>query len=392
MDTPGTDAGMDALLRLQLAGGPVGPRRALVDAHGGDAAAAIAAGGSAWTRHGLAEAQQDALAHPDRAALAHGRAWLAAPGHRLLAWHDPDYPALLRRIASPPLMLFVAGDATLLWHPSVAVVGSRAPSAGGADNAFAFARSFAASGLAVASGMATGIDTAAHAGALSAGGTTIAVLGCGPDVPYPRSNAALHARIAEHGAVVSEHAPGTPAQASHFPSRNRIIAGLSLGTLVIEAALRSGALITARQAGESGREVFALPGSIHNPMARGCHRLLRDGAALVEEPREVVQSLAPVAASLAEALRGRLGDAGAGAATPGADGADAGDLVGLPADAEYQRLWRALGHDPTGMDALVSRTGLTTARLSSMLLLMELEGRVVAAHGRYTRKDTRKAS
>ena len=203
MDRPGTEAGTEALLRLQLAGGPVAPRRALVDAHDGDAAAAVAAGGRAWTRHGLAETQQDALARPDRAALAHGRAWLDAPGHRLLAWHDADYPALLRRIASPPLMLFVAGDPALLWHPAVAVVGSRAPSAGGADNAFAFARSFAASGLAVASGMAAGIDTAAHAGALSAGGATIAVLGCGPDVPYPRSNAPLHARIAEHGGVVS---------------------------------------------------------------------------------------------------------------------------------------------------------------------------------------------
>jgi DNA processing protein len=396
MDRPCTGAGTEALLRLQLAGGLVATRRALLDAHDGDAAAAIAAGDRAWRHHGLVEAQQDALAHPDRAALAHGRAWLDAPRHRLLAWHDPDYPALLRRIASPPLMLFVAGDATLSWHPSVAVVGSRAPSAGGADNAFAFARSFAASGLAVASGMAAGIDTAAHAGALSAGGATIAVLGCGPDVAYPRSNFALHARIAEHGAVVSEHAPGAPAQASHFPSRNRIIAGLSLGTLVIEAALRSGALITARQAAESGREVFALPGSIHNPMARGCHRLLRDGAALVEDPREVVQALAPVAASLAEALRGRLDRASEEASGedtgPAGAASDATALAGLPADPDYQRLWRALGHDPTGMDALVSRTGLTTARLSSMLLLMELEGRVVAAHGQYTRKDTRKAS
>jgi len=151
---------------------------------------------------------------------------------------------------------------------------------------------------------------------------------------------------------------------------------------VVEAALRSGALITARQAGESGREVFALPGSIHNPTARGCHRLLRDGAALVEEPREVVQALGPVAASLAEALRGRLDAAaeGGGAASAMRGATDP------PADPDYQRLWRALGHDPTGMDALVSRTGLTAARLSSMLLLMELEGRVVSGHGRYMRK------
>jgi len=382
------DAGAEALLRLQLAGGPVAPRRALLAAHGGDAAAALGAGLREWRRHGIAGEQLLALAKPDRAALVRGLAWLAQPRHRLLGCHDPDYPALLRRIASPPLVLAVAGDATLLWHPSVAVVGSRAPSAGGADNAFAFARAFAASGLAVASGMATGIDTAAHAGALAAGGATIAVLGCGPDVAYPRANAALHARIEAHGAIVSEHAPGTHAHASHFPSRNRIIAGLSLGTLVVEAALRSGALITARQAGDAGREVFALPGSIHNPKARGCHRLLRDGAALVESPNEVVQALAPVAEGLAGFLRTRLDAAGAGASAPAPGAQD--DLS--PADPDHQRLWQALGHDPTGMDALVSRTGLTAARLSSMLLLMELEGRVVSEHGRYARVRTRKAS
>jgi DNA processing protein len=385
MHGPDDDAEIEALLRLNAAGGSVAPRRALLEAHGGDAAAAVGAGAREWRRHGLCAEQSGLLAKPDRAAIRRGMAWLAAPRHRILAWTDPDYPALLRRTAAPPLALFVAGEAALLWHPSVAVVGSRAPSAGGAENAFAFARAFATSGLTVASGMAAGIDTAAHAGALAGGGATIAVLGCGPDIAYPRSNATLHARIEAHGAIVSEHGPGTPAHRSHFPSRNRIIAGLSLGTLVVEAALRSGALITARQAGDSGREVFALPGSIHNPTARGCHRLLRDGAALVEDPREVVQALGPVAASLADALRGRL-DAAADApadllATP--------SVATLPADPDYQCLWQALGHDPTGMDALVSRTGLTTARLSSMLLLMELEGRVVSAHGRYTRTQTK---
>jgi DNA processing protein len=388
MDEPAADAGIEALLRLDACGGPVAPRRALLDACGGDAGAAVAAGTRAWRRHGLDGEQAERLARPDRGAIARSLAWLATPRHRAIGWTDPDYPALLRRIPAPPLVLFVAGDAALLWHPSVAVVGSRSPSAGGADNAFAFARAFAASGLAVASGMAAGIDAAAHAGALAGGGATIAVLGCGPDVAYPRSNAALHARIEAHGAIVSEHAPGTPAHRLHFPTRNRIIAGLSLGTLVVEAAMRSGALITARQAGDCGREVFALPGSIHNPKARGCHRLLRDGAALVEEPREVVLALGPVAASLAEALRGRLGDpANTATAVPGGAA-----LPGSVADPDYQRLWQALGHDPTGMDALVSRTGLTAARLSSMLLLMELEGRVVSGHGTYTRMDSRMAT
>ena len=316
------------------------------------------------------------------------RAWLEQPRHCLLHWRHPDYPALLRRIADPPRVLFVAGDPTLLWHPCVAVVGSRSPSAGGADNAFAFARAFAASGLAVASGLAAGIDTAAHAGALSAGGATIAVLGTGPDVPYPRSNAALHARIAEHGVLVSEHPPGTVAHRGQFPRRNRIIAGLSLGTVVVEAAQRSGSLITARLAGEAGREVFALPGSIHNPKARGCHRLLREGAALVESPDEVVAALGPLAARLADDLRGRLG---APIHHPAAAPCEAAAAPGL-ADPDYKKLWTALGHDPTGMDGLVSRTGLTAAQLSSMLLVMELEGRVVSRHGRYTRTSTAPAA
>jgi DNA processing protein len=313
--------------------------------------------------------------------LANSQDWLQASGHHLVGWHDPDYPALLRRISSPPLALFVAGDPALLWHPAVAIVGSRSPSAGGRDNAFDFARALAASGLAVASGLAAGIDTAAHEGALADGGLTLAVLGTGPDVPYPRANTELHARIAVAGAVVSEHPPGTGAQRGHFPSRNRILAGLSLATLVVEAAQRSGALITARLAGEAGREVFAVPGSIHNPLARGCHRLIRDGAGLVESAQEVIAAIGPLAAELADALRGRLA-APTSHATPAADrqasvGSDGPD---------YQCLWQALGHDPTGMDRLVSRTGLTAAELSSMLLVMELEGRVVVEHGRYSRK------
>jgi DNA processing protein len=261
------------------------------------------------------------------------------------------------------------------------VVGSRSPTAGGQDNAADFAHALAASGLAVTSGLAAGVDTAAHRSALAVDGLTIAVLGTGPDVPYPRVNAALHARIQERGAIVSEHPPGTQARREHFPSRNRIIAGLALATLVIEAAERSGALITARMASDYGREVFAVPGSIHNPLARGCHALIRQGAGLVEDAREVIDALAPAAAELAEALRGRLAipTSGGTASKPPGGG-------WTPPDPDYQRLWSALGHDPTDMDRLVARTGLTAPDLSSMLLVMELDGRVVVEHGRYSRK------
>ena len=185
--------------------------------------------------------------------------------------------------------------------------------------------------------------------------------------------------LAAQGAVVSEHPPGTLAKPAHFPSRNRILAGLALGTLVIEATERSGALITARQAGDCGREVFAVPGSIHNPLARGCHRLIRDGAGLVESAQEVLDALVPMASELAEFLRGRL----AGSATRPHVGPD---NVLAPLNPDYQPLWLALGHDPTGMDLLVERTGLTPAELSSMLLVMELDGRVAVEHGRYSRK------
>lgn len=368
-----------SLLKLVLAGGAAASRRALLDMHQ-TPARSLAAGASAWRAAGLGEAQIQRLRQPPLEELQRSLDWLAQPRHRLLGWHDPDYPPLLRRISSPPLALFVEGDPTLLWHAGVAVVGSRSPTAGGRDNAYAFAKAFATSGTAVISGMAAGIDAAAHEAALATpDGVTVAVLGTGPDLAYPPHHAGLRDRIAAHGAVVSEHPPGTLARPAHFPSRNRILAGLALGTLVVEATERSGALITARQAGDCGREVFAVPGSIHNPLARGCHRLIRDGAGLVETAQEVLDALVPMASELAEFLRGRL----AGSAVRPHTGAN--DAL-APLNPDYQPLWLALGHDPTGMDLLVERTGLTAAELSSMLLVMELDGRVAVEHGRYSRK------
>lgn len=368
-----------ALLRLVAAGGAAAPRRRLLEQHASPQAA-LDAGPRHWRDAGLDASQTAALARPD-AVDPRSAAWLAQPGHRVIGWQHDDYPALLRRIAHPPLALFVDGDADLLWHPSVAVVGSRVPTAGGRDNARDFAAALAASGLAVCSGMAAGVDAVAHDAVLRRRGITVAVLGTGIDVPYPRSHADLHARIARDGVVVSEYPPGTGVRRAHFPSRNRIIAGLALGTLVVEAAERSGALITARLAAEAGREVFALPGSIHNPMTRGCHRLIRDGAALVESASEVIAALAPVAAALGDALRNRLD---APIPVPGKRH-DAAPGAAAPHDPDYQRLWSALGHDPSPMDTLAERTGLTAAELSSMLLLMELEGRVACEHGRYSR-------
>jgi len=379
------DPDTDALLHLVLAGGAAVSRRALLE-RCGSALAARAAPRVLWRELALDATQIRALEGAAGAlpadGLARARDWLATPGHRLIGWLDPDYPPLLRRIASPPLALFVAGNADLLWHPAVAVVGSRGPTAGGRDNARAFTRALVAAGFGVTSGLAAGVDRAAHEAALDAGGITIAVLGTGPDVPYPDGHAGLLARMAAEGAVVSEHPPGTGARREHFPSRNRILAGLSLGTLVIEAATRSGALITARLAAEAGREVFAVPGSIHNPMARGCHRLIRDGAALVETADEVISALGAWAGALRGDLQRRLA-AGRNAPSGGPPG-----TAQTPADMDpsHHRLWQSLGHDPTTMDQLVERSGLTAAALSSMLLVMELQGRVSVEHGRYSRR------
>ena len=365
-----------ALLTLVRAGGALAPRRRLLERSGG-AAAALAAPASLRRECGF----DAAIPAADRRSQAADAAWLERDGHHLVGWLDPDYPPLLREIPSPPLALFVAGEPARLWHPAVAVVGSRGPSAGGLRHARAFASILAQGGVCIASGLAAGIDTAAHEAALDAGGLTLAVLGAGHDQPYPPTQAPLQARIAETGVVVSEYPPDTPPRRTQFPARNRILAGLALGTLVVEAGLKSGALITARQAAGCGREVFALPGSIDNPLARGCHQLIRDGAQLVETPDEILAALPPLATGLGMALERRLAqseppDRAAGSASTESEWPD-GDPHGL---------WQALGHDPTDMDQLVSRTRLTAATLSSMLLVMELQGRVSVEHGRYSRK------
>jgi DNA processing protein len=341
--------------------------RPLIDRHRNPRAALDAA--RAEARRSKA-AGRDWLDAPDRKMLAADLDWLGAEGHQLLTVLDADFPPLLRDAPGAPVALFVSGDVGALWQPQIAIVGSRNASHGGLANARAFARAACAAGFAITSGLAEGIDAAAHSAALESGAPTVAVLGTGPDLVYPAGHRELAARIAAAGALVSEFPPGTPGKPEHFPRRNRIIAGLALGTLVVEAGLRSGSLITARAAIEQGRDVFAIPGSIHNPLARGCHRLIRQGAALVETAEEIISALGPLAAELGLRLRERLADP-----TPEAPST-------MPArDRDCEKLLAALGDEAAAIDVLAERTGFGVAALSSMLLTLELDGEVLAERG-----------
>lgn len=327
---------------------------------------------------GFEAPQVEALLHPDPEKLDRDRAWLAPEGHHILGVTDKDYPALLQQIPGPPAVLWVRGDPGALWQPQVAMVGSRNPTAGGRDHARDFARSLAADGWCITSGLAAGIDVTAHLGALEGGGATVAVLGTGPDIVYPARNAEVAEAIVARGALVTELAPGAPPRRQHFPSRNRIIAGLSLGVLVVEAALNSGSLITARLAAEQGREVFALPGSLHNPMVRGCHRLIKQGARLAESTDDITGALAPIAGELARALQRRIATEDEAEARP--NNGETADEEWLE-DEDYARLWSALGHDPVSQDRLAERTGLGVREISSMLLMLELRGLVTTVTG-----------
>lgn len=323
--------------------------------------------------------------------------WLQGPARCLVTWGSDAYPDLLAQLSAPPAALFLAGDPATLVQPQIAMVGSRNPTAGGLDNARDFAGEIARRGFVVTSGLASGIDSACHDAAIDAGGKTVAVTGTGLDEVYPPSSRRRAGRIARNGALVSEFPPGTGARREHFPSRNRIISGLSLGVLVIEAGLNSGSLITARLGSDQGREVFALPGSIHNPMSKGCHRLIRDGVRLVETADEILEGIRPMAGELANRLIARLSEheappvdkAGSkpkvarGRHTNGASPASGTQQI----DPDYQRLLGELGFDPKPVDRLVEQSGLTAREVSAMLLMLELKG-VVEAHpgGAFSRK------
>ena len=322
---------------------------------------------------GLTAGAIDSLREPDWQAVDHDLNWLSAAGNQLVKLGDTAYPPLLADISDPPLLLFVHGDPDYLLQPQLAIVGSRNPSHDGIALAEDFAAYLGGCGLTICSGLAAGIDAAAHRGALRCKAGTVAVTGTGLDRVYPARHRELAHQIAENGVLVSEFTPGTPPLAANFPRRNRIISGLSLGTLVVEAALRSGSLITARQALEQGREVFAIPGSVHNPLARGCHALIREGAKLVESGEHVLEELAsqlPLDRSVHVMPPQAAGDV----AQP------------LELSPEYSELLDLMGYESVAVDQLVQRTGLTPEQVSSMLLLLELEDRVHSSPGgHYTR-------
>jgi DNA processing protein len=296
------------------------------------------------------------------AAVTTALAWAREPGNAILCLGEQAYPASLLDIHDPPVLVYLKGDPARLAAPGLAVVGARSATPQGLANASAFARSLSRAGLTIVSGLALGIDAAAHEGALEGPGSTVAVIGTGADRIYPARNQTLARRIAESGAIISEFPLGTPALAHNFPRRNRLIAGLARGVLVVEAALGSGSLITARLAAEQGREVFAIPGSIHSPLSKGCHRLIREGAKLVETADDILEELPQPARHDAAQQQKALPDA-------------------VSSDSEGSRVLAALGHDPVDGDTLAARCGLTADALYAILLAMELDGQVARLPG-----------
>ncbi|MDR2837889.1 MAG: DNA-processing protein DprA [Azonexus sp.] len=352
--------GLAAWLRLTLTPGIGGEsQRKLLAAFGLPetvfAAGALAVRGVIGSRAEALFAQHDLDGLIDRSLN-----WAAQPGNAIITLADPEYPPALLEIADPPSLLYLRGNPAHLQRRGLAIVGSRNATPQGLQTAAGFARALAARGLPIISGLALGIDAAAHRGALEGGGATIAVVGTGADRLYPAQNRELALGILEHGTIISEFPLGAPPLAANFPRRNRIISGLARGVLVVEAAPQSGSLITARQAAEQGREVFAIPGSIHSPLARGCHQLIKQGAKLVETAADILEELAepPVAE----------------APPPVIEPADENPIIA------------ALGFDPCSLDELAVRTALPTERLLGELLTLELAGRIASLPGnRYQR-------
>lgn len=304
--------------------------------------------------------------------------WLGQdPRNQLIALHDPAFPPQLAHLPDPPAALFCIGDAGLLSQPQLAIVGSRAATTGGLTNARAFARHLAQQGLIITSGLALGIDAEAHRGALLTPTPTIAVMGTGPDIIYPRQHARLAEEIVERGGLLlTEWPPGTAPRRENFPRRNRLISGLAEGVLVVEAGIHSGSLITARLAAEQGREVFAIPGSIHNPQSRGAHRLIREGAKLVETAQDILEELAPALNTYLQTAE---------ETEPGKEDHTTSSTAiddSVPSlDPDHARILELMGFDPISADILIERSGLTPAEVSSILLMLELSGQVATMPG-----------
>lgn len=364
------DPGLAAWLRLSLTPG-IGPAalRGMLTKYG--LPDAVLARSRAELSQFASPSALDALRSPgvDRG-VERALDWLKGEACALVTLADEAYPRALLEIADPPPVLYLRGRVELLGWPALAIVGSRNASAQGESNAAAFARALSDAGFAIVSGLALGIDAAAHRGGLAGASSTIAVLGTGIDVIYPRTNAELTARIGREGLLVSEFPLGTPAAQHHFPRRNRLISGLARGCLVVEAALPSGSLITARTAADQGRDVFAIPGSIHSPLSKGCHALIKTGAKLVESAEDVLAELSGVRA---HPVRGER----AAPRHTAARSAPAGGLLGH------------MGHDPVDIDTLCQRSGLSAEQVSAELLRLELDARVSALPGGfYERLET----
>lgn len=321
------------------------------------------------------------LKNPNWKAVEKDLAWADKPNHYILSWNHPDYPQLLKQTSGAPLVLFIRGNIELLNKKQIAIVGSRNPSPTGSDTAFEFAKALAQHGLVITSGLALGIDAASHRGALTAKESTIAVMGSGHDHIYPANHKTLADEIVDKGgSLVTEFSPYVLPKAENFPRRNRIISGLSLGVLVVEAALKSGSLITARLALEQNREVFAIPGSIHNPLARGCHSLIKQGAKLVETASDIfeeLQSLSQAISNLSSkplSLKDWIPRTNQGETN-----------INHPSDENQAKLLQHIGDETTPIDLLIARTGLTAEIVSSMLIILELQGFIAAVTGGYVK-------
>lgn len=347
------DAELAAWIKLSLVPGLGGQSLRRLLAAFGMPQQVLAAGRAALARIVSVEIAGRILSDLDSPAVDAALEWVAVEGHAVLTLADGDYPRPLLEIPDPPALLYLRGRRELIARPGLAVVGSRNATPQGVSNAEQFARSFSAAGLTIVSGLALGIDAAAHRGGLDRAGSTIAVLGTGADILYPQRNRALGERISREGLIISEFPLGTPPHGSNFPRRNRIISGLTRGCLVVEAALASGSLITARLAAEQGREVFAIPGSIHSPHTKGCHALIKQGAKLVESAQDLLQELGMEGFEAPTAANNPV-------------------LTGLLAD---------LGYDPCDIDTLCARSGLTADAVSAMLLQLELDGKVESLPG-----------